>query len=264
VRRFSVNQSTTRRWTFDRDVEFYAGAGVPAIGVSLAKLEDFGIARGVRLVRELELRVSCLCAPDTCDLGDRASEERLLERLRRALETAGELGADSLLVYPGASQTLSWEECAALSRPLLDSLLSAARAAGVRLVVEPTQPLRADLSFLHSFEAALGFVAEQRSPWLTALLPLDLACGEPALYRNIRYRNELIGLVRVADRKFTAMTVGELAVPGDGDVPLRRLCRALSEAGYRGWYDIDLSGTAIETEGYESVVPRAMARFLEL
>jgi sugar phosphate isomerase/epimerase len=264
VRRFSINETTTRRWTFDRDVEFFAGAGVPVIGVSLAKLEDYGVARGLRLLRERELRVSCLGAADTCQLGDRGSEDNLSERLRRALEIAGELAADCLVVYPGGSTALSWEECAVRSRRLLDSLLPAARAVGVRLVVEPAPTLRADLSFLHSFQAALNFVAERRTPSLGALLVLDQAWQEPAVYRNIRYRVELIGMVRVADLKIGAMTVGELAVPGDGDVPLRRLCRSLSEAGYRGWYDIALSGTSIETEGYESVVPRAMARFLEL
>ena len=44
---------------------------------------------------------------------------------------------------------------------------------------------------------------------------------------------------------------------GDGDIPLRRICAALADAGYDGWYDIELLGPAIEAEGYESVVPRA-------
>jgi sugar phosphate isomerase/epimerase len=51
---------------------------------------------------------------------------------------------------------------------------------------------------------------------------------------------------------------------GDGDIPLRRICSALADAGYDGWYDIELLGPAIEAEGYEAVVPRAVQRFREL
>ena len=51
---------------------------------------------------------------------------------------------------------------------------------------------------------------------------------------------------------------------GDGDIPLRRLVRTLDAAGYRGWYDIELLGPAIEAAGYEAVVPLALARFREL
>jgi sugar phosphate isomerase/epimerase len=51
---------------------------------------------------------------------------------------------------------------------------------------------------------------------------------------------------------------------GDGDIPLRRWCSALAAAGYDGWWDIELLGPAIETIGYDAVVPLAMERFREL
>jgi sugar phosphate isomerase/epimerase len=50
-------------------------------------------------------------------------------------------------------------------------------------------------------------------------------------------------------------------VIGDGDIPLRRLCGALADAGYDGWYDLELIGPAIEAEGYDAVVPRVVERF---
>src|SRR5438094_2941539 len=57
------------------------------------------------------------------------------------------------------------------------------------------------------------------------------------------------------------MSASDRVVIGDGDIPLRRLCGALADAGYDGWYDIELLGPAIEAEGYEAVVPWAIARF---
>ena len=70
--------------------------------------------------------------------------------------------------------------------------------------------------------------------------------------------------MQVSDFKVGTMCASERVVIGDGDIPLRRLCRALADAGYDGWYDIELLGPAIEAEGYEAVVPRAIARFRAL
>ena len=51
VPRFSVSQVTTLGWTLEQDLDAYAAAGVPAIGVSLSKLRNAGVERGVRLIR---------------------------------------------------------------------------------------------------------------------------------------------------------------------------------------------------------------------
>jgi sugar phosphate isomerase/epimerase len=264
VVRFSVSQITTLRWSFERDVEFFAANGVPAIGVSVHKLEHYGLERGVRLLRDSGLAVSCLTSSGLFPLGDAAGEERALERTRRHLDAAEDLGAACLMVLPGAAPHLSWEEAAASARPLIESLLPAAAAAGVRIALEPTSQLRMDLAFLHGFDEALDWAEEIDSPWLGVVLELNNAWIERRLYDNIRRRSARIALVQISDFEIGTMKASERVVIGDGDIPLRRICRALAEAGYQGWYDIELLGPAIESEGYESVVARSMARFRAL
>jgi sugar phosphate isomerase/epimerase len=68
----------------------------------------------------------------------------------------------------------------------------------------------------------------------------------------------------VNDFKVGTLGASERVVMGDGDIPLRRILGALAAAGYGRWYDIELIGPAIEAEGYEAVVPRAVARFHDL
>ncbi len=262
--RFSVNQITTLNWPFERDVEILAAAGVDGLGVSIRKLEQYGVERGIRLVRDSGLAVSCLTSSGCFPLGDPNGEHVTVERTRRHLEIAGELGAKCLMVLPGNNPELSWEEAAAHARPLIEALLPAAERAGVRIALEPTSQLRMDLAFLHSFDEALDFADEIGSPWLTVVLELNNAWIERHLYRNIAARTARIGLVQVNDFKVGTLSASERVVIGDGDIPLRRICRALAAAGYDGWYDIELLGPAIESEGYESVVPRAVARFREL
>ena len=43
-----MSQVTTLGWPFERDLVAYAAAGVPAVGVSVQKLEQYGVAAAAR------------------------------------------------------------------------------------------------------------------------------------------------------------------------------------------------------------------------
>jgi len=259
-----MSEITTLGWSFERDVEAFAAAGAPGIGVSVRKLEAVGVTRAARLIREAGLAVSCLTSSGLFPLGDPPGERRALERARVHLAAAAELGASTLFVLPGPPGALSWEEAAGRARPLVEALLPEAEGARVRLALEPVSQLRMDLGFLHSFDEALDFADAFASAWLGVVLELNNAWIERRLYENIRRRAGRIAIVQVSDFKVGTMCASERVVIGDGDIPLRRLCRALADAGYDGWYDIELLGPAIEAEGYEAVLPRAIARFRAL
>jgi hypothetical protein len=59
IPRFSVSQITTIGRAFEADLAAFVAAGVPAVGVSIHKLERCGVARGLRLLRDSGLPVSC-------------------------------------------------------------------------------------------------------------------------------------------------------------------------------------------------------------
>jgi sugar phosphate isomerase/epimerase len=258
--RVSMSQITTHGWSLERDIEAYAAAGADGIGVSIVKLEACGKARATQLLRAAGLPVSCLTSSGRFPLGDADGERAALARMREHIQVAAGLDAACLLVLAGSSPRLAWEEAAARARPLLEELLPDAERAGVRLALEPTSQLRTDLSFLHTFDETLDFVDAIGSPWLGVVLELNNAWIERRLYDNIRTRTDRIALVQVSDFKIGTLAASERVVPGDGDIPLDRILRALEAAHYGGWYDVELLGAAIAQEGYAAVVPRALAR----
>jgi sugar phosphate isomerase/epimerase len=256
-----MSQITTLEWPFERDVAFLPGVGVRAVGLSVRKLDAIGLDRARALLGSAGLAVSCLTSSGAFPLDDPAGVDAALARTRGHLAAAAALGAEVLFVLPGHAPSLSWEEQADRSRPILRTLADEAARLGVRLAIEPVSQLRVDLGFLHTFHDALDFADEVDSPWLGVVLEVNNAWIERGLYRNIADRTARIAIVQVNDFKVGTMMASDRVVMGDGDIPLRRICRALEDAGYRGWWDIELLGPRIEAEGYESVVPRALAAF---
>ncbi len=256
-----MSQVTALGWPFERTVEFYPTVGVRALGVSVQKLDAVGVERARALVDASGLTVSCVTSSGMFPLDDPAGVESALARTRDHLAAAAALGAECLFILPGHAPALSWEEQAERARPILRALVADAAAARVRLAIEPVSQLRVDLGFLHTFHDALDFVDEIDSPWLGVVLELNNAWIERGLYRNVAARTERIAIVQVSDFAVGTMQASDRVVIGDGDIPLARICRAIEAAGYRGWWDIELLGPRIEAEGYEAVVPRALAAF---
>jgi len=264
VPRFSVSQVTTLGWTLEQDLDAYAAAGVPAIGVSLLKLRNAGMGRGVRLIRERGLPVSCVTSSGPIPLEDAAGAARALGEAREHLAVAAELGAGCLMLLPGAAPGLPWEEAARRAREHVEALRADARRLRVRLALEPVSQLRMDLCFLQSFHDALDFADGIDAPEVGVVLELNNAWIERHLDSDLHARPRRIAVVQVSDFKVGTLRASERVMIGDGDIPLRRLVRALADAGYDGWYDLEMLGPAIDAAGYEQVVPLAMARFREL
>jgi sugar phosphate isomerase/epimerase len=261
IPRFSLSQVTTLGWSLEQDLEAYVAAGVPALGVSLYKLRTTGVTRGVRLIRDCGLPVSCVTSSGPIPLGDAAGAARALAEVREHLAVAAELGAACLMLLPGAAPGLPWEEAARRARDHVEALRADARRLGVRLGLEPVSQLRMDLCFLNTFHDALDFADGIGAPEVGVVLELNNAWIERHLDADIRTRTRRIAVVQVSDFKVGTLRASERVMIGDGDIPLRRLVGALADAGYDGWYDLEMLGPAIDAAGYAQVVPQAMARF---
>ena len=59
--RLSLNQKTVKRWTLRETLEGCARHDIPFVGLWRDSIAEFGLSNTVRLLRELDLRVSSLC-----------------------------------------------------------------------------------------------------------------------------------------------------------------------------------------------------------
>jgi sugar phosphate isomerase/epimerase len=138
---------------------------------------------------------------------------------------------------------------------VLGPLIARARELGIRFAIEPSSPTNHDRGCVHSLHDAI-WVAEQTGADLIVDLQTCWLERDPTTMG--RENLDRVALIQVSDYIVPTETRFSRAVPGDGDIPLKRIIDDVLEVGYNGVFDVELIGPRIVEEGYESAVPRAV------
>jgi sugar phosphate isomerase/epimerase len=251
----SVSAISTWTWGLAEDIGFWRREGISSVGLALRKLEGVGIPEAVERILEADLAVTNVLALGF-DLTDRACWPEHQARLVAGVEAAVRVGAGCFVLTTGPAGQLTWEEAADCFGEAIGPIRVAADGGGLPLVVEHTHSLRADVGFVHSLRDALA-LAEQVG--IGVLLECNACWAERALGTTIAAGIGRIRLVQVSDYRIGTRCTPDRLVPGDGDIPLRRIIGQLLAAGYRGAFDLELIGPRIEAEGYPSAIRRSLA-----
>ena len=233
--------------------------GIGTVGVSVAKLEHFGWEAGnCELVADAVdrgLRAANLIGLGPFNLAQPESWPKQQDRLAHSLDTAAAVGAECLVFTTGPFAPLTWEEAADRLETALAPALAASKARNIPFAIEHTNSLRVDVGFVHSLKDAIDLA---RRLDVGVCMEMNACWAERALEQTIREGIDRILLVQVSDFKVGTVASSQRLVPGDGDIPIERILRAVLDAGYEGVFDLELIGDAINSEGYDAAVPRAV------
>jgi sugar phosphate isomerase/epimerase len=257
--RISVSAISTFKLPLVDDLAFWAEHGVTVAGVSVAKLEAHGWADGVHRVRAAvdggRLRVSNLIGLGPFALAHPERWDAQRERLVRTLDAAVALGAGCMIFTTGPATPLTWNEAADALEAAMAPVLAEAATRAVPFAIEHTNSLRVDVGFVHTLSDAVDLA---RRLGAGVCMEVNACWAERDLDATIRSSMDVIRLVQVSDYKVGTLCTPARMVPGDGDIPLASILQTLLDAGYDGDFDLELIGPAIDEEGYESAVPRAV------
>jgi sugar phosphate isomerase/epimerase len=252
----SVSAICTYQWSLDQDLAFYAAHDIRSVGVSLAKLERHGVEDGAARVRDAGLGVTNLIGLGPFHLAASEQWSHQRDRLLRALDAAVTVGAGCMVLTTGPAGALTWEDAADRFADALGPILVASRGAGVPIALEHTNSLRVDVGFVHTLRDAIDLA---RRVDIGVCMEINACWAERDLAGTIATGVDRIRLVQVSDYAIGTLSTPARLVPGDGDIPIPRILGQVLDAGYRGCFDLELIGPAIEDEGYERAVPRAVA-----
>ena len=264
--RIGVSGCVTPAQTTVEDCELYAAAGAGAIGVWLHKLER-GSMEGFWIP---EQRIDEQVLVDTAAALKRSglvvshlilsgfyTEPELDDRIahtRYAMEVAGALGARVLVLAPGRRQGRSYEQTRDYCASAISRVLEQDPPAGVKLGLEPIIPWQSDYlnTLAEAIELAelvdhpdLGVYPDTFHLWRTGTLLEDIE----------RAGSRIVG-VHVNDARGDE---DHNCMPGDGDLPLAEIVKAIEATGYTGTYDNEFMYPAkLASEDPEHFAPQVV------
>jgi sugar phosphate isomerase/epimerase len=254
--RVSVSAISTFGWDLTTDLAFYAAAGITNVGISVAKLERHGWDDGAARVVDAGLRVTNLIGLGPFHLAAPDRWPAQQERLVRALDVADQVGAECLVFTTGPAGPLPWDDAADALADAMAPVLTEAASRRVPFAIEHTNSLRVDVGFVHTLADAIDLARRLGSG---VCMEINACWAERGLAATVRAGVDTIRLVQVSDFAVGTLSTPNRLVPGDGDIPLERILGVVLDAGYAGCFDLELIGPAIDAEGYETAVPRAVA-----
>lgn len=238
--RLSINEMTTYHWSFDEDVTHYKTFRVGGVGVWRRKLTEFGEERGIDLLRESGLEVSCLACAGGFTGSDGHTFREAVDDALDALRLAAEMGAGCLVVVTGARAGHTLNHARRLVAEALKELGDAGATLGVQVAVQP--PHRHPLcswTFLTSFEETLDLVGRCRHPQVGLVFDLGQFWNDGSKPVEL---SEIVPRVKIAGiSDICTSNCGQGDKKLSDSVPsLAEMIRSLEESGYRGWYDLKI------------------------
>jgi sugar phosphate isomerase/epimerase len=260
-----MNEMTTYRWSFEQDVQEYTSAGIPAISVWRQKLSDFGEQRGVELLAQQGLQVSSLLWAGGFTGSDGRSFRDSLEDATEALRTAAALRTDCLVVYTGSRAGHTHKHARRLIRSALSELTPLADQLGITLAIEPMHPGCAGAwTFLTSLDGTLEFLDELDGQNIRLVFDTYHLGQEPEILQRLPKLVSRIALVQLGDAKQPPIGEQNRCQLGEGQIPLREIVSTLADAGYSGYYDVELMGEEIEISDYHDLLTNSRQAFSDL
>ena len=247
--KIALSEISTPAASFAEDIAAYGAAGLDGIGIWEFKLPAGDDAASVRRLRESGLgAANCVPAiPSLLQLalpgmeGPADPGERV-EALRASMARLARFEPASVVCLTGPVGDRSESEARALVIDGLRQVADAARAAGVRLGLEPTHLSEsAETSFLSTIGETIALLDEAGLDDVGVMVDTVHVWDTPRLAQEITLHSARVTGLHAAD-KLAPGAPGRV-LPGEGVTRPEQLTAMLRAAGFDGYIDIEIFST---------------------
>ncbi len=265
--RLCIHTITTRPWSLDDSIRHYSAAGVAGISVWRQAIEGLDAVAAGRRIREAGMVVVSLVRGGFYPAREKKDRRKAIEENLRIIDEAAALGAPHVVLVCGAVPGQSLEESRRQIREGIQATLAHAKAAGVKLAIEPLHPMYADSrSAVNTLAQANDMAEAIDSPLVGVAVDVYHLWWDPELEQQVRRCGRLgkILAFHICDwRTPTEDLLYDRGLMGEGCIPIRRIRGWVESAGFAGFNEVEIFSTARWTQDQERWLQEILRAYKE-
>ncbi|HPA05679.1 MAG TPA: sugar phosphate isomerase/epimerase family protein [Candidatus Hydrogenedentes bacterium] len=263
--RLCIHTITTRPWSLEECLANYRKAGVPAVTVWRQWLEPQGLEESARMLQDSGLRVTSLCRGGFFPALSEDGRKTALDDNRRAIAEAHAIGAPLIVLVCGAVPGMPLSEARKQIAEGIAAVLPEARAAGVKLSIEPLHPMFSDArSAVNSLTDANDMAAELDDGHVGVTVDVYHVWWDSRLEAEIRRAGRRILSFHVCDwRTPTRDLLNDRGLMGEGCIDIRSIRSWVEQAGFKGDIEVEIFSDAWWATDQQAFLEKITAAYLE-
>jgi len=245
IERLCIHQVTLMQCDFLQSMETLARHGVTKTAIWRDKLDEVGVDEGARILRDLGIEVISLCAGGLLSASDPTDRRKAIDDNRRWIDQAAAVNAASMVTITGGLEDGSRDLRSArdLACQGIAELVPHARAAGVKLALEPLHPMVCGFrSVISTVREAGEMLRELDAPDVTGL-----AIDSYALWWDHNLEADLAEAAadilnfHVSDWLPQTRDIRlDRGMPGDGQIDNRKIRKWIEQVGFDGPIEVEI------------------------
>ncbi len=239
-----IHTITTKPWNIETAAQNFSKAGVKGITVWRDALTGRNIKQTGQQLRDAGLEIVSLCRGGFFPSIDVSKRKAALDDNRKAIQEAAELGAPMIVLVCGSDPLQPLEESRKQIQDGIMSVLPEAKAAGIKLAIEPLHPMYADTrSAVNSLGQANDMACEINSPLVGVAVDVYHLWWDPHLEQEIKRcgRNNHLYAFHICDWNVpTADFLWDRGLMGEGCIPIKKIRSWVEDTGFQGFYEVEI------------------------
>jgi len=262
-----IHTITTKPWSIETAAQNFSEAGVKGITVWRDALNGRNIKQTGQMLRDSGLEIVSLCRGGFFPSTDAAKRKAALDDNRKAIEEAAELGAPMIVLVCGSDPHQTLEESREQIKEGIRAILPEAKAAGVKLAIEPLHPMYADTrSAVNTLKQANDMASEINSPLVGAAVDVYHLWWDPYLEQEIKRcgKNNHLFAFHICDWNVpTSDFLWDRGLMGEGCIPVKKIRSWVEETGYHGFYEVEIFSNKFWSEDQSVFLNKIIKAFKE-
>lgn len=255
MRRVSICQFSTNRWSFHQDILRYAALNADGVGIWRTKVNEVGAQEAADYLFEMKLPVSSVHWAGGFTGSEGVSYVESVNDAIDAVKLTGMLNAETLILHPGSRNGHTHRHATRLLETALNSIVPVAADYGVRLALEPMQFGRqCPFTFLRGIDQVLELVSNFDASDVGIVLDLFHVGTQYQMLAALDSFIDRVQLVQLSDRVRTGDYSGVRCQIGQGVLPIADWLRRLEDLGYNGFYEIETWGVTNCPSKYRDII----------